>query len=181
MPEYHEVSNALRNADVDIDAADCHGSLCGVLVVNAAVPVQLWLDEVLSEADSANALVRETRALLETLCTATREQLNSSNLDFQLLLPGDDCSLQERAGALALWCRGFLFGTALAGVKADTSLPADSAELFKDLAEIVKLGIGEIADEEDENAYTEILEYVRMGVLLVNEELQPMKLQASIH
>ncbi len=35
--------------------------------------------------------------------------------------------------------------------------------------------IGEIGGEAEESAYAEIVEYVRVGVLLINEEMHPLK------
>ena len=50
------------------------------------------------------------------------------------------------------------------------------AELLDDLAEIARVDfeVGE-PDEEEQAAFAEVVEYVRVGVLLINEELQPSK------
>jgi len=42
-------------------------------------------------------------------------------------------------------------------------------------------GVEESDDNDDEVAYMEIEEYVRMGVLLVYEELQPLQSTQTIH
>ena len=51
-----------------------------------------------------------------------------------------------------------------------------------DITEIGTVGEFDLGDEEEsEEAFAEINEYVRMGILLVNEELQPLKQSSLIH
>jgi uncharacterized protein YgfB (UPF0149 family) len=60
------------------------------------------------------------------------------------------------------------------GMKDLAALPADSSEVMRDLVEIARAGGYDLEEgEEDEVAYNELLEYVRTGVLLINEELNP--------
>lgn len=95
-----------------------------------------------------------------------------AGMQFTLLLPGDDESIAERTGALADWARGF----ALALLRGDEltleSLEGDSAEVVRDLLKISDARPGEDS-EEDERALVELEEYMRVGVQLVFEELQP--------
>lgn len=58
--------------------------------------------------------------------------------------------------------------------KKDRVLPEDTAELIRDMVEIARAGhdLGDDSDA-DEDSYMQVFEYVRMGVLLINEELQP--------
>ena len=51
-----------------------------------------------------------------------------------------------------------------------------TAELIRDLVEIARAGHDvSQEDENDEESYMQLYEYVRMGVLLINEELQPIE------
>ena len=105
----------------------------------------------------------------------TQQQLNDTEADFQLLLPDDEETLDARTVALADWCHGFTYGLAMGGLKEDRELPEDTAEIIRDLTEIARADFdsGE-ASEADEEAFMHIHEYVRMGVLLITEELQPV-------
>ena len=106
---------------------------------------------------------------------------------FQLLLPDDDDELDERTEALGDWCLGFVYGLAAGGLSEDSELPEDTRELLMDFIEISRASndVGELDDdsdeEEDEHAFVEIVEYVRTGVLLINEELQPLQTSQIIH
>jgi hypothetical protein len=92
-----------------------------------------------------------------------------------LLLPADDELLSSRTEALSQWCAGFLFGLALGGFREEVAMPDNVSEVMKDFSEISRAGFtSDATDEADEAAYMEIVEYVRMGVLLLYEELQPV-------
>jgi len=61
-------------------------------------------------------------------------------------------------------------------VREEKALPADVREILRDLVEISKVAFEAAeAGEEEERAYAEIVEYVRVGVLLINEEMHPVK------
>jgi uncharacterized protein YgfB (UPF0149 family) len=108
--------------------------------------------------------------------------LQDSNLEFDLILPDEDESLYARLTTLQQWCSGFIIGVSMAGIKDYKALPDDSRELLTDFTEIGTAGEFDLGDEEEsEEAYIEISEYVRMGVLLINEELQPIKQSSMIH
>jgi uncharacterized protein YgfB (UPF0149 family) len=118
--------------------------------------------------------------------------MNDSNVDYQLFLPDDDESLEARVEALGVWCQGFVYGLAAGGVQEDSVIPDDSKELITDIIEISRAGyvaddeaeerVGVVNDDdEDEAAFMEVSEYVRMGVLLIYEELQPLQSSQTVH
>ncbi len=173
-PDYNSLTDALAKTDAEFVASESHGSLCGMLCAAGKVELSDWLEQVFEAFDVNDMLVKEASQLLVGLFNNTQEQLNDSEADFQLLLPGDDVSLAQRTEALASWCQGFTYGLAAGGLKKDRKLPDDTAELIADMVEIARAGhdLGDDSDT-DEDAFMQIYEYVRMGVLLINEELQP--------
>ena len=175
-PDYDEVDVALQQAAAIPDAAESHGMLCGLACAVGRPDAETWLGQVLADTDPANAMVEPCRSMLRHLYQDTVGQLNDSTLEFRLLLPMDADPLPDRARALGKWCEGFLFGFGLGGVKDTASLPGTVPELLKDISEISRVEFDIDSPEEvDEAAYTEIVEYVRVGVLLINEELHPTK------
>jgi uncharacterized protein YgfB (UPF0149 family) len=178
LPEFDQVDAALERADADVGAAECHGLLCGLLCVKGAVDFGVWYGEVVEPAAGGDVLAGGAKMLLEEVHRVTAHQIDSPGLGFHLLLPEDTQSLEERTEALAEWCHGFLAGFGLAtGVdqpRAKGAYPGDVDEILRDLSEIAKVGLqGEEDSEGDEAAYAEIVEYVRVGVLLIKEELGP--------
>jgi len=173
-PDYNSLSSALVKAEAELVASESHGVLCGMLCASGKVELNAWLDQVFEELDLNNMLIQEASQLLVGLFNDAQSQLNDPNIEFELLLPDDEDSLSIRTEALAAWCQGFTYGLVNGGLKKDRELPEDTAELIRDMVEIAR--VGHDVDEEvdtDEEAYMQLYEYVRMGVLLINEELQP--------
>jgi uncharacterized protein YgfB (UPF0149 family) len=92
-------------------------------------------------------------------------------LAFEPLLPEADSSLDARTDALVEWCRGFLGGLGLAGVSSRQGLSADAAEILQDFGTIAGSRFEYADAEEDENALAEVIEFIRVGALLLHAEL----------
>jgi hypothetical protein len=101
-------------------------------------------------------------------------------MDFQLLLPDDDAPLAERAMALSQWCQGFLYGFGTGGAVPRDRLSGEVEEVLRDLTHISQASVETGADaEEEEQAYTEIIEYVRAGVQLIHDELIELRVASA--
>ena len=174
--DYYELSDALARARSAVDAADCHGLLAGLICASGFADPRVWMAQVFEDFDPKDLLQVAASKQVQALSEDTLVRLNSPELDFELLLPDDDDALRERAESLGSWCSGFLAGLGLGGVSDTSQLPEEVAELLDDLAEIARVDfeVGE-PDEEEQAAFAEVVEYVRVGVLLINEELQPSK------
>jgi hypothetical protein len=113
--------------------------------------------------------------LLGDLHDAILQELKDDAFGFSLMLPPDEASLPMRTRALGEWCAGFLYGLALGGFRDDAGLPDTVREVMQDLYEISHAGFSEEPlGEDDEAAFAEIGEYVRISVLLLHDELQPL-------
>jgi len=182
--DYEKVETLFRQLGLRLNPAECHGNLCGLLCATESLQAAAWVDQVLSgqldlpgkEAGPAHTEEGEPRTALLILYKNAVIQLEDSEYGFSLLLPDEDQPLTERVEALSLWCQGFLLGLGLGGVREQSALPGDSAEVMRDFVEISRLGHDPGREkEEDEGAYAEIVEYVRMAALLIYEELRPMR------
>ena len=89
---------------------------------------------------------------------------------FQLMLPDDDDSIVERGHALSVWVQGFNLGFGL-HQKDKAIVSGDVKEVLSDFAEIANLSDEMDEDEDNEQAYFEIAEYVRISALLCFTEL----------
>ncbi|HHL19810.1 MAG TPA: YecA family protein [Thiothrix sp.] len=179
---YFELESLLGRANCEQSAGENHGIICGLLVVNAAIDAELWLQYVFPQRDEQDAMQNQLVSRLKTVMDALRLQMQDSNLEFNLLLLDDAEALIDRVEVLQEWLQGFLMGVSLAGIRDFQKLPDDSKELMKDFLQISSAGTMDLDDlEESEQAYTEIIEYIRMGVLLIAEELQPSLSSATLH
>lgn len=173
---YQKVQDIVLNNDSAASAAEAHGVLSGLLCLNGQTDCDQWLEAVFGEARIH--LASAEHALLFALCETTRHQLDDFDFSFELLLPDDTFSLEERANALSEWCQGFLYGL---GYRSDSAeWPGESSEVLHDLLEISRLN-PDSGGESDEVAYAEITEYVRVGVQLIWTELQQQQHSARLH
>jgi len=171
---YEELETVLATADAEVEAAECHGVVCGMICAAGTVDVSTVLEHLLGEGNTLSAAARDCHKFLERLYAESLLHLNDGDFELQLLLPDDDAPLIDRANALVQWCQGFLFGLGLGGFKQKEGSPETVDEIVRDFYEISQTRYDcEMPDEVDESAYAEIVEYVRMSTLLVHEELQP--------
>jgi yecA family protein len=172
LPDYDELNEALARLEIVTDAAECHGMLCGLICADKQARKQ-WLAEILpGERESGDLLIKELRTMLEAVYASTRQQFDAAEFGVRLLLPDDNEALPVRLRALGQWCEGFYLGLGIAGINDLDKLPEDSREIVQDMIDIAQIEVSEDeANEEDEVAYAEVAEYLRVGVLLIHEEL----------
>jgi len=190
QPDIEILDEALFKVNAMMGAAESHGVLCGMLCARGAIELSEWIGHVLGEQEEGNVLLHDTVHQLSELHQVTMEKVNDISGSFYMLLPDDDEELIGRTEALANWCQGFVYGLAAGGLSDDTKLPGDTQEILMDFVEISRAGhstgdddVIEVVDtnEEDELAFVEVVEYVRTGVLLINEELQSMVPSPTLH
>ena len=76
---------------------------------------------------------------------------------------------------------GLLYGLGSRVIQDASRLPGDAGEVVRDLTEITRVGIdADDSLESNESAFTELVEFVRVGVQLVFDELEPVRGQPSV-
>ena len=173
--DHDQLDAALRRCGASWDAAQSHGLLSGRLAIAGAASGFDWLSQVLEGTDANDALRGECEAMLGALYESTYRQLAERQSEFEPLLPDDDDSTVVRAAALAHWCEGFLHGLVSAehGDALKERLSAEPlADIIKDMLQITRAVADEDSDTEtDEQAYAELVEYLRVAAQLTYEEL----------
>jgi uncharacterized protein len=176
-----EIAVALEQASSSVSAPEAHGCLAGGLCADPGYSLQQWLDEVVP--DESQLAVRSPDQPLTLLFDVTADALRGDDFEFNPLLPDDQNTLLERATALAQWCQGFLYGLGTGDLGALPKLPEEVDEVMRDLEQIGKAAIepGDFEEnsEEDEESYAQVVEYVRVSVQLVFDELDALRAQQS--
>jgi uncharacterized protein YgfB (UPF0149 family) len=163
LPSCSSVAAEARALAVSVAPSELHGALCGWMAGGGADTPD-WLAKVMVDDQVPHAT---EGGALQLLHAVSRRQFEDRDFGFALLLPDDDASLAERSEALFDWCRGFLGGFGLAAGK-DPPLSGEGREALEDLARLAAATPGAEGDEEDETAYAEIVEFVRVAVLLLH-------------
>ncbi|MDX1500470.1 MAG: UPF0149 family protein [Woeseiaceae bacterium] len=170
---------ALGRCGATWNASQAHGLLVGRL---ASIGVDAgfdWLGQVLEGTAENDALRAECEGLLRDVFEQTYRQLAERQSEFELLLPDDSAARADRAASIAHWCEGFLHGLVSGGhdEALKKKLAADPlAEIIRDVLQFTRATAEETADDEsDEQAYAEIVEYLRVAAQLAYEELAALR------
>ncbi|MFM8844620.1 MAG: UPF0149 family protein [Gammaproteobacteria bacterium] len=174
-PDYRDIESHLSSSRALTDLPEAHGTLAGALCSGEQLNVQDWLREIFPEGRAGDA-----ETALHAVFEWTRHVLRAGQLEFQLLLPGDETPVAERAVALGQWCQGFLYGLGSNPIPEIEDLPADIGEIVRDLTAMTRIDVDENESLEDnEQAYAELVEFVRVGVQLLHDELAPFRTTAA--
>ena len=169
-PTYFELSRLLENVGADTGAAEAHGLLAG-LVASGRVDEAQLVSEIFPAGPGQNAFTEESRESVLTLARETSAAFADPTTVFSPLLPLDDSPLKERALALRDWCEGFLYGLGV-GEAEQRTLHADITEAVGDLGELTRLDVAIVGDsEEEEQAFADLVEFVRAAVMMIQAEL----------
>jgi uncharacterized protein YgfB (UPF0149 family) len=167
LPSYTDIDDTLQNAPTTYNASQVHGLMCGLLCAFSDQMQTHW-EKILFGSNKQQNL-----EILEELYEKSYQQMNEFSFDFALLLPEDDIDINIRVEALGLWCQGFLTGLEHAKVPLKNRAPGDVTEALDDFLEISQVSYGDLTqDEEDETAYVELVEYVRLAVLMIFHDLK---------
>lgn len=167
---YADLAAALARLGVSDEASAYHGALCGALCRQA--PEALDPLSLLEDGDPGDDAAG--RATLSSLRDATARALADPEGRFAPLLPEDDVALDERARSLGAWCEGFLHGLAAHVHLELRDCSSEVREIVADFAQFTRAALDGAGDPEvEENAYAELVEYVRVGAQLIYLELHP--------
>lgn len=168
-PRFDEIVEALEKTESPLQAPEVHGLICGLLCASSGANKTRWEKLVMGPKKNKKSLEQLLR-----LYEATRTELNEFSFEFTLLLPDDETNINQRAEALALFCTGFLIGLKQPGSTIEERMSDDVTDALNDLTEISQVKYDDLSGtDEDENAFFELAEYVRLVVLMIYHELKP--------
>jgi uncharacterized protein YgfB (UPF0149 family) len=185
-PSLPDFERTLRLGQGNLDEAELaesHGLLCGLICRGKADTA----DDFISQLAAMRLLAEPGGALASVmveLWQCTTRQLDDAEMGFELWLPSDDEPLDERTISLAQWCSGFLAGLGSGGQL--DSLSPEAREAIGDLQQIARAELtvppgADAVSEEDEQAYAEIVEYVRVVAMTMREEFRGPEDDEPIH
>ena len=168
---YRELADALVKIGAPMRASQAHGLMCACICAGERLHGVAWLAKIMGVAAASDERRHGLRALLLHLYAVSVQQLQDMASDYALFLPNDTEVLCERAYALSLWCDGFIEGLALFDWSEEDGFPQEYRETLLRFSEIAKLDYSTIdVSQTDEEAYKDLVEYVKMAVLMICAE-----------
>jgi uncharacterized protein YgfB (UPF0149 family) len=165
--DFDEIADHLLDQGVLASPSQLHGCLCGLLGAGAPAEPEYGLDALTSTLGLA--LHGELANRVMQLYTVSYAALQDEEFTFLPLLPDDEIAIAQRTEAMASWCDGFLAGFAYATSGKESSTGAFSEECSEALGDIAALAQADATEEEnDEDAeehYFELVEYLRVAVV----------------
>ena len=174
LPDFDQTLKLARGRLDAAELSESHGLLAGLLCREACGDPGDYLGQ-LAAMQLVVAPAEDLRTALADAWRSTLAQLDDEEMGFALWLPDDEDPLEDRTIALARWCSGFLAGLGSGG-QID-ALSGDAREAIGDLQEIARAELssstaGQEGSEEDERAFAEIVEYVRVVAMTLREEFR---------
>lgn len=163
------------------ELSECHGVCYGLLCRRAGASLDAFMGllNMLELVDKPGTALKMS---LEELLASSKAQLADEDLGMTLWLPSDEETLEDRTMALSHWCSGYLAGLGAGGKEDLKPLSDDSNEAMKDLQQISCADVSDTTEsEDDEKAFFEIVEYIRIIVLMIREDLRGPDEQDAIH
>ncbi len=163
---YTDYQRAFDAAKATISPSELHGQLSGFLCIRPDATT------LASEYDGWLGITpgKALRVMLDELAVLTVDELHEyGDFQFRILMPDDEEDIDLRTRTLGEFCSGFLLGAGLA-LPGNADLPPDISEVLTDFERVATLGDTVPESNENEADLAEIVEYVRVSVLLVYAE-----------
>lgn len=179
MYTFEHISQLIEKVGSEVSAAEVHGIQTGIFCGKQNDSSFEWLPILFAEFGCEGSIkesdFKNLVQVLQQMYWSTSKQLKSISFSFQPLLPGDMFPIGDRVIALADWCRGFLCGLALGGVK-DSNFTKSTKESISDISKISNVEIEEDTErQEQEKYYLELVEYIRVVVHGVQMDLDKVE------
>ncbi|MEA3406217.1 MAG: YecA family protein [Pseudomonadota bacterium] len=155
------------------------GMLIGLICGDNDIEEAVWIKKLIEEAQIKK--VKESFLVaLHGMFQDTNNGLNGSGFELNLCIPEDETDIIARAAMLGHLCEGVLYGLGLVGrlQDAEESVSKDVSEIVNDFGDIARIDIEALAQakelgDAEESDLMQLVEFVRIGVMMINEELNP--------
>lgn len=178
LPAYAPLAEFLFDSGAYLEACELHGMLCGFICSGLIAPNAVWMNLLLLSTHEERR--REVELCVDNLFKIILHQLSSFSFDFEILLPEAEPEQSLLLiSKLSQWSENFLLGLGLAEGKnkpkstQDNNKSKELTEAKNDIQQISKVYHQVLQCDEpfDEEAFTSLLEHVRVSVMLIFTEL----------
>ena len=168
--DFASMQAILTSDGIECHASELHGVLTGLVCAGFEFEDQGYLAMLHDLFNDGDGFPTAVKKAFKQMYSELWNSILDDSYSFTLLLPDDDDSMAERGHALSVWVQGFNLGFGLQQ-KDSPVVSEDVKEVLTDFVEIANLSDEMEEDEDTEQAYFEISEYVRISALLCFTEL----------
>jgi uncharacterized protein YgfB (UPF0149 family) len=177
--QHDDLANLFLSLGALQPPAELHGYAAGFISLGGRLQQEGWLQHCIDLLDCKDPKPEQSDMLYTVYCAALLA-MESDDMDLELLLPDDEFDLDQRIASLGQWCQGYLTGFAMAGKQrgADQDYSADLSEAISDIAAIAQVSADESEEEEGEQDYFAVCEYVRVAAMTIFIECNDTDIKA---
>jgi len=168
--DFASAQAVITTENIQSHASEIHGVLTGLICAGFTFEEQSYTVMLNDLFNNGEPFPDSVKALVTQMYSELWTDMLDNDYTFQLMLPDDDDSIIERGHALGTWVQGFNLGFGLQQKNSPVT-SSEVKEVLADFSEIANLSDEMEEDEDTEQAYFEISEYVRISALLCFSEL----------
>lgn len=172
LPTYTPFADFLFDSGTYLEACELHGMLCGFICNGLVAPNAVWMSLLLLSTDESRRIQVEKQ--VNDLFRASLEQLESFGFDFDILLPTPEEGQDLLAiSKLSQWSESFLLGLQATSGTSPKKHSKDVEEAIDDIKKVSRIynQVLQCNEPFDEEAFTALLEHVKVSVMLIFTEL----------
>ncbi|MFQ3200539.1 MAG: hypothetical protein ACI9SK_001264 [Zhongshania sp.] len=168
--EHDDLANLFLSLGALQPPSELHGYAAGFVSVGGRITADGWVKHCIDLLD-CDTPDPEQNQVFYTVYTSALDNMESGEMSLDLLLPDDEFDLDQRISSLGQWCQGYLTGFAMAGkqqsIDQQKTYSPDLTEAISDIAAIAQVSADEQTDEEGEQDYFAVCEYVRVAAMTI--------------
>jgi uncharacterized protein YgfB (UPF0149 family) len=181
LPHFEEVANLFASVMLDVHPSFVHGCWIGLIAGGRHHSPKAWVEFITQKTDGWSSQGLPVQHMFLSIAEASVEQLGDMHYVLQLLLPDDEDPLEDRVHAVSEWCNGFIRAIKDSKIDVTTYLGNDAKEAFADMEDITQVSIDVEHDPQAEENYAEVVEYLRVAVSLIHQDILSGRTQAGQH
>ena len=173
---YEDLNDKLRTSSWNAGVSEAHGLLSGLAcrgIRDNEIKNKMYLFQINDQ---------QTTLILEGIFSLVCRDLASDGFQFNLLLPGEG-NLARQAEEVSNWCQGFCQGFCHDTGAIIRSSSQSIQEVVEDMMTISNVIIdpADLDSGEAERDLAQIIEYLKVGVQLIYDELNAPEAPKHLH
>lgn len=182
------MEECLADINHPMEPCEFHGYLVASLMTGTITDKSDWIGTLLAEIEKLDPSVKENAIeKLSALFDASQGADLLTDISFMPLLPDDDTPMVDRVEALSVWCKSFLTGTNVANITINKKQGDDFSDALQFIEDAAVFPYDadsaqtEVEKEQEESLLIEIIEHLKVSVLIIKNEYHQIKKESTQH